>query len=76
MKTITLTLTGEELGLLAEALDSHAYWQLSDPCDRESGYVVGDSLAIPEVAECLQLEARLKHAAGDGHDPEYCAECP
>ncbi len=34
-----LVLTGDELHLLVEALDSHAYWQLSDDKYRRDGFV-------------------------------------
>jgi hypothetical protein len=33
-------LTTEEIGLIVEALDSHEYWQLSDPTWRHSGAVI------------------------------------
>ncbi len=39
-RTITFELTPREIVLLMEALDSHEYWQLSDPTWRNSGYVV------------------------------------
>lgn len=44
-------LTPEELELLVEALDSHAYWQLSDPAYRRDGYVTDPGADDPEVAE-------------------------
>ena len=37
---VTLVLTASQVALLAEALDSHEYWQLSDPSWRNSGYVI------------------------------------
>ena len=37
---VTIELTPAEVALLAEALDSHEYWQLSDPTWRNSGYVI------------------------------------
>ena len=33
-------LTSDEIGLIIEALDSHEYWQLSDPTWRHSGAVI------------------------------------
>lgn len=36
-KGLTIEVTPWELGLLVEALDSHAYWQLSDPSYRRDG---------------------------------------
>lgn len=38
MKT-TIELTPDELSLLIEALDSHAYWQVSTDNQRHDGYV-------------------------------------
>ncbi len=37
---VSISLTSAEVALLAEALDSHEYWQLSDPLWRNSGYVI------------------------------------
>lgn len=34
-----LELTKAELALVLEALDSHMYWQLSEPCDRNDGFI-------------------------------------
>jgi hypothetical protein len=34
----TIQLNDGELTLLIEALDSHEYWQLSDPSQRRDGY--------------------------------------
>lgn len=36
---VSLSLSPAEVALLIEALDSHEYWQLSDPTWRHSGYV-------------------------------------
>jgi hypothetical protein len=33
-------LTSEDISLIVEALDSHEYWQLSDPTWRHSGAVI------------------------------------
>ena len=58
----TIGLTEADLDLLTEALDSHAYWQLSDECDRRSGYVI-----LPEgcdQGECAaDCENRENHQA-------------
>lgn len=39
MKEIRITLTSAELSLIAEALDSHVYWQLSEERERNDGFV-------------------------------------
>jgi hypothetical protein len=36
---VSLSLSSADVALLIEALDSHEYWQLSDPTWRHSGYV-------------------------------------
>lgn len=46
----TLTLTSDELALVVDALDSHVYWQLSDPDHRRSGSVSGEGSADPDAA--------------------------
>lgn len=48
----TIALTTAEVSLLAEALDSHEYWQLSDPTWRSSGYVIlpGEDIEVSTVA--------------------------
>lgn len=60
-------LTNEELELLAEALDSHVYWQLSDDHYRSSGYVMEPGSDDPESAEqivqCELLADRLRKVA-------------
>lgn len=57
--THMVELTDEEIGLLAEALDSHEYWQLSDPVYRDSGYVM-DGGVTAEIEECRKLEEKLQ----------------
>lgn len=48
-----------ELALLLEALDSHEYWQLSDPANRNSGFVKEDEDDDEEIKECRRLHDRL-----------------
>ena len=78
--SIVVELTVSEIGLLTEALDSHEYWQLSDPLWRNSGYVIlpGEDIglsdgrpldaaqyeAATEILEARQLQERLRLAAG------------
>jgi hypothetical protein len=40
----------EDLERLAEAVDSHIYWQLSDPLYRRDAYVMEPGSKDPEVA--------------------------
>jgi len=67
-------LTEEELKLLDEALDSHIYWQLSDPEYRNDGEVRDPGSNDPDFAVAI-IEAReikdkllfqAKKAADDG----------
>lgn len=56
--TITIEVTPEEISLLASALDSHVYWQLSEPEYRNSGYVLDPGSDDPEgSAEIKRAEA-------------------
>ncbi len=75
---VTVELTPAEIGLLAEALDSHEYWQLSDPLWRNSGYVIvsGEDIersqadpldedqrqAVSEILEARRLQDLLRAA--------------
>jgi hypothetical protein len=58
-----ITLSREDFQLLCEALDSHVYWQLSEPEFRHSGYVRDpgseDEDAAAEIVAAQALEARL-----------------
>ena len=47
---VTITFTREEPELLQEALDSHAYWQLSDEHYRHSGFVYDPGSDDPDAA--------------------------
>ena len=53
----TIRLSRNELALIVEALDSHAYWQLSSPEEQHDGYTYSSSR---EVQRCGRLEARLR----------------
>lgn len=59
-----LTLTPDDLRLLVEALDSHEYWQLSEPFYRRDGYVTGDGAddadAAGEIARARRLRERIE----------------
>ena len=63
----TVDLTDADIDLLREALDSHAYWQLSDSHYRSSGYVMEPGSDDPDVvdalAACDALAAKLGNVA-------------
>ena len=59
-KRINLSCTPAQLHLITEALDGHAYWQLSDPKDRLCGHIFGESAKKPEVVETVALQERLE----------------
>jgi len=68
---LKLELTRDDLALLCEALDSHTYWQLSDPEYRESGSVCepgsDDADSAAEIRRSEVLQGRLAAAlAGEG----------
>ena len=55
---VTVELTADEIELLVEALDSHAYWQLSEPEYRNSGYVLEEGMT-DEIRACESLADKL-----------------
>ena len=59
-----IDLSPADLALLCEALDSHCYWQLSDPVRRDSGYV--REPYTDEEREAMALEERLQLAIRKG----------
>lgn len=79
---VTLRLTADEAALVCEALDSHAYWQLSDEHYRRDGYVnepgSDDADNAAEIRDADALRAKVVAAihtddgtgakgTGDGH---------
>ncbi len=70
MKTSRI-LSGANLDLLIEALDSHIYWQLSSEQYRNSGYVrdpgSDDDGAVAEIKAARRLMARLERRRGVAH---------
>jgi hypothetical protein len=61
---IVLQLTPDELALICEALDSHIFWQLSDPQYRDDGNVRSPGSDVIEkatlIAEASALLSRLE----------------
>jgi hypothetical protein len=66
-RVYTLSFTAEELDLLAEALDSHKYWQLSDKDRRDSGFV--REPLTDEERECDRLEDRIRAELKEPPEP-------
>ncbi|MCP4964750.1 MAG: hypothetical protein GY926_05900 [bacterium] len=60
---VAIELTAADVAVLAEALDSHEYWQLSDPLWRSSGYVILPGEDIERMLEPLNEDQR--HAVGE-----------
>ncbi len=59
-----LDLTPDEITLLIEALDSHEYWQLSEPHERDSGYSTvkdGENVEIDAVRALIGKLDRARH---------------
>lgn len=56
-----VSLSRAELSLLVEALDSHSYWQLSEPAYRNDGAVLGEGSSDPEAARAIRLSSRLEN---------------
>lgn len=59
---ITITLTADELRLVVDALDSHAYWQLAEEDNRRDGFVI-DEDASEDLRACIDLHDRLEPLA-------------
>ena len=55
-------LSPEEINLLIDALDSHEYWQLSEPEDRNDGYSLVEDGANAEIDAVRDLIAKLERA--------------
>jgi hypothetical protein len=59
----TVSLTPDEITLLVEALDSHEYWQLSEPHERNDGFSTVEDGANEEIDAVRALLAKLERAA-------------
>lgn len=57
-----LDLSDAEVTLLIEALDSHEYWQLSEPCLRNDGYSLVQDGESDEVDAVRALSAKLERS--------------
>lgn len=61
---VTVRLTPGEITLLLDALDSHEYWQLSEPHERNDGYSTIPDGEREDVDEVRALAAKLGQAPG------------
>lgn len=61
---VRVELTPEEHALVLEALDSHAYWQVSSECYRDNGYIYAPGANEPEEREALKAVDRLSVKLG------------
>ena len=57
-------LKSDEINLLIEALDSHEYWQLSEPHQRNDGYSTIEDGVDEEVDAVRALIAKLERLRG------------
>lgn len=62
MRELQVQLTEGEIHLLIEALDSHEYWQLSEPEDRTDGYSMVEDGTNAEIDAVRELMAKLGRA--------------
>jgi hypothetical protein len=63
MQTRSVELTDGEIHLLREALDSHEYWQLSEPHERNDGYSTVEDGANEGIDAVRALAAKLYETA-------------
>ena len=65
-----MELSKEDCERLAEAIDSHIYWQLSDELYRHDGYVLEPGSDDPEVAaEIAYLTKFMDRLRGETSEP-------
>lgn len=57
-----IDLTREEIELLIAALDSHEYWQLTEPADRNDGYSQVEDGEDEDIDACRALTKKLEEA--------------
>ena len=62
--TTTISLNAAELSFLREAIDSHIYWQLTDPSERNDGASLVDEGQNDEVDFGRVLDKKLAKAEG------------
>jgi hypothetical protein len=58
-QAIRVELTEADVALLIEALDSHEYWQLSEPHERNNGYSTIEDGENEEIDDVRALASKL-----------------
>lgn len=61
-RAITVELSDAEVALLIAALDSHEYWQLSEPHERNDGYSLVEDGEDGEIDAVRALIAKLERS--------------
>lgn len=61
-RAINVELSDAEVALLIEALDSHEYWQLSEPHERNDGYSLVVDGEDGEIDAVRALIAKLERS--------------
>ena len=64
-RTIPVHLTEAERVLLIEALDSHEYWQLSEPNERNDGYSTVEDGETENIDAVRALVSKLEDIGTD-----------
>jgi hypothetical protein len=70
-----IDLTPDELALIIEALDSHAYWQLADEHYRNNGAVIEPGSDDPDKAAAIEAADALSAKLGS-HTTTHEAKNP
>lgn len=69
MIDLTSLLNTDALSTIRDALESHVYWQLSDPQYRNNGYVLApatdDSDKLQEIVACCELAREIDKVVED-----------
>lgn len=60
-QAVPVQLTEAEVALLIEARDSHEYWQLSEPNERNDGYSTIEDGENEEVDAARALQSKLEN---------------
>lgn len=59
---VAVHLTPDEIALLVDALDSHEYWQLSEPHERNDGYSTIPDGSNEEIDAVRELMDKLQRS--------------
>ncbi len=67
-QTVVVHLGEDEVSLLIDALDSHEYWQLSEPHQRNDGYSTVEDGESGEIDAVRTLIAKLEKPLRSPHE--------